>query len=84
MSDSTKTIRTNGIGFLGLLFIVLLVLKVGIGNTAVVTWSWWIITLPLWIGPSIVLVCVLAFLLFLLVVFVVTYVVTKIRNKNES
>ncbi len=82
MSDSNKTVTTNSIGFIGLLFIVLLVLKVGIGNTAVVTWSWWIIAMPLWIGPCIVLVCVLAFLLFLLVVFLVTHVVTLIRSKK--
>ena len=32
------------------LFIVFLVLKL----TGTITWSWWMVTLPLWIGPVIV------------------------------
>ena len=32
------------------LFIVFLVLKL----TGTITWSWWMVTLPLWIGPAIV------------------------------
>ena len=42
-----------GIGFI--LFIVFLVLKL----TKVVTWSWWIVTAPLWIPFGIVLVIVI-------------------------
>jgi ABC-type antimicrobial peptide transport system permease subunit len=42
MNSST----TSGIGFVGVLFIVFLVLKL----TGVIAWSWWWITAPLW-GP---------------------------------
>ena len=42
-----------GIGFI--LFIVFLVLKL----TKVVTWSWWLVTAPLWIPFGIVLVIVI-------------------------
>ena len=42
-----------GIGFI--LFVVFLVLKL----TKVVTWSWWIVTAPLWIPFGIVLVIVI-------------------------
>ena len=37
----------NGIGFLGVLFIVFLVLKL----TNQIDWSWWWVTCPLW-GPT--------------------------------
>jgi hypothetical protein len=33
-----------------ILFVVFLVLKL----TGTVDWSWWIVTLPLWIGPALV------------------------------
>ena len=42
-----------GIGFI--LFVVFLVLKL----TKVITWSWWIVTAPLWIPFGIVLVIVI-------------------------
>ena len=50
---SMKNEQGVGIGFI--LFIVFLVLKL----TKVVTWSWWIVTAPLWIPFGIVLVIVI-------------------------
>ena len=38
--------NNGGIGFLGLLFIVLLVLKLA----GIIGWSWWWVTAPLWGG----------------------------------
>mgnify|MGYP001593111393 CR=1 FL=1 len=38
--------NSSGVGFLGLLFLVLLTLKL----TKVIGWSWWWIIAPLW-GP---------------------------------
>lgn len=50
-NDQTKVVVTRqGIGFCGVLFIVLLLLKVGVIETMVTGWSWWWITSPLW-GP---------------------------------
>jgi len=46
MNDNNNG-QTGGISFLGLLFIVFLVLKLGVGNTSVVNWSWWWVTAPL-------------------------------------
>ena len=43
------------LGFFGVLFVVLLVLKL----LGIVAWSWWIITMPLWMGPVVLLICVL-------------------------
>ena len=48
-----KNEESVGIGFI--LFIVFLVLKL----TNVVTWSWWLVTAPLWIPFGIVLVIVI-------------------------
>lgn len=45
-SSSSQNASSSGIGFGGLLFIVLLVLKL----THVIDWSWWWVTAPLW-GP---------------------------------
>ena len=43
----TKQVNNNnGIGFLGLLAIVFITLKL----TGFITWSWWWITAPLWGG----------------------------------
>lgn len=39
------------VGFLGLLQIVFIVLKV----TGLITWSWWMVFIPLWIELSIIL-----------------------------
>jgi len=51
----TKTVRSGGIGFCGLLAIVFIALKLaGIG--AVATWSWWWVLSPLWIPFALVLV----------------------------
>ena len=43
------------LGFFGVLFVVLLVLKL----LGIIAWSWWIITMPLWIGIVVLIICVL-------------------------
>lgn len=51
MSESNKNKLTISIGNLSLsttLFIVFLVLKL----TGYITWSWWWVTAPLWVGPA--------------------------------
>ncbi len=40
----------SGISLCGILFIILLLLKVGVLESTVVGWSWWLVTAPLW-GP---------------------------------
>ena len=47
MSNSSSN-SSGGIGFCGLLFIVFLILKLGVGDTVVKTWSWWWVCAPLW------------------------------------
>lgn len=43
---NTSSSAGGGVGFLGLLFLIFLTLKL----TSVITWSWWWVTAPLW-GP---------------------------------
>ena len=58
MSDSTSS-GSGGIGFVGLLTIVFVTLKL----LDYITWSWWWITAPLWIPWAILLSIVAVILL---------------------
>lgn len=49
MSDNTS--RSGGIGFLGLLTILFIGLKL----TGYIAWSWWWVLSPLWIGLALCL-----------------------------
>jgi hypothetical protein len=70
MSEKTVVVR-NGIGFAGLLFIVLLCLKVGVVPTQVVGWSWWWITAPLWAPTAAILAVLLGIGVFALLALAV-------------
>jgi len=54
-SSKATASASGGVGFFGLLFIALLVLKL----THVIDWSWWWITAPLWGGFALVLLVLL-------------------------
>ena len=55
MANDVKV--NGGIGFAGLLAIVLIVLKL----TKVITWSWWWVTCPLWLPWAIVFVVIIIY-----------------------
>lgn len=65
IDDTTPRVPTppapqrGGIGFAGLLT----VLFIGLKLTGAITWSWWWILSPLWIGYAIVLLIVAIWLL---------------------
>jgi hypothetical protein len=59
----------GGIGFLGLLTIALIVLKLG----KIIDWSWWAVLAPLWIPFAIVL-------FIILIIFIVAIVKTALGN----
>jgi hypothetical protein len=62
MSDSSSS-SSGGVGFIGLLTIVFIVLKL----TEVVTWSWWWVLSPIWIvGLAIVGLIAVAFVIHLI------------------
>lgn len=55
MSNSNSTSNASTVGAV-LVFLVLFILKVNPGghlDSPVEDWSWWIITLPLWIGLAV-------------------------------
>lgn len=47
--------RTGGIGISGLLFCVFVALKLGLGETAVMGWSWWWVCAPIWLPVALLL-----------------------------
>lgn len=71
MSDN----NSGGIGFIGLLTIVFVVLKL----TNYVTWSWWWVISPVWLSTSLVLT-------ILLIVFIVkvSQAVNKEKKRKET
>ena len=75
MSRGRTQQSSGGIGFLSLLFLVFLVLKL----TGVITWSWWLVTLPLW-GPLALSVLVL---LVIGVVALVGYGAYKLGRRGD-
>jgi fatty acid desaturase len=53
-TSSASVSRSGGIGFAGLLAILFIALKLGIGNTVVVTWPWLWVLAPIWIPFALV------------------------------
>jgi energy-coupling factor transporter transmembrane protein EcfT len=60
MSDSSNVTKSGGIGFVGLLTIVFIALKL-LGK---ITWSWLWVLSPLWISAIFVVCCILGAILF--------------------
>jgi hypothetical protein len=58
MSETTTT-TSGGIGFTGLLTILFIGLKL----TGYITWSWWWVLSPLWIGLVVALIVTAAVLI---------------------
>lgn len=63
MSERVTVTQRGGIGFVGLLTIVFITLKL----TGVIAWSWWWVLSPLWISAGLSIVLLLAFLVFILI-----------------
>lgn len=65
MSDSSSSASSGGIGFVGLLTLVFIALKL----THVIDWSWWWVLSPLWILAAIVIFILMGLGIFFLVVW---------------
>ena len=61
--ESNSKSTAGGVGFLGLLTVAFIVLKL----TGVIGWSWWLVLLPLW-GPAALVVAVLIIVLVAILV----------------
>ncbi len=66
MADKVQ-VGSGGCGFFGIMFLVFLALKLGVGNTVVMGWSWWAVFAPLW-GPTAV---VLGIFLIIIIVAII-------------
>jgi hypothetical protein len=54
-NKSRNTVLGSGLTFLQVLFLVFLVLKLT-ETTVVASWSWWLVTAPLWGGFALIIV----------------------------
>ena len=84
MSTSNNS-SSGGIGFIGLLTVAFIVLKL----TGVITWSWWWVLAPAWIGLatilSVLVVFASVFAVFVIGVAIVKTITSIVRrNKNED
>ena len=61
MSQVNNNANRGGIGFIGLLTIVFITLKL----TGFITWSWWLVFLPMIISLGLWLIIVLGVLIYL-------------------
>lgn len=69
MSGNTSSSSSGGIGFVGLLTIVFITLKL----TGYIAWSWWWVLSPLWISVA-------AFWVFLVIVLIVGLIVSVLKK----
>ena len=69
----------NGIGFFGLLCLVLIVLKL----TGFIDWSWWAVTAPLWGGFALFMVGILLFFVFGNFIIVASFCVNKWKERRR-
>ncbi len=75
MSDSNNVFTGGGISLGGLLFVVFVALKLGVGQTAVMTWSWWWVACPLWIPfcATIGIMCVIGAIAVMVGIFALLF-----------
>lgn len=63
MRKGDENAATGGVGFGSILFFIFLVLKL----TGVISWSWWWVTAPLWIGFAVtILILAIMFIVYLI------------------
>jgi uncharacterized membrane protein len=85
IQDKEVNVNTNP-NWLSLLGVVFIICKV-FGVMPIAAWSWWLVTLPLYVGV-VITVGLLAIVLgalgvFWLIVFIATYL-TDLKNKNKN
>lgn len=73
MSDNKTTARTSGISFMTVLFFIFLILKL----TKTISWSWWLVTLPIWGGVALVSI-------FILIAIILEAIAILFIKKNNT
>ena len=77
MSDNNNSTGPVAIGFPGLLAIVFITLKL----CGAIDWSWWYVTMPLWIVPAILLISAFFFLLLSGITILVVAMLEELNGK---
>lgn len=83
-NDQKVVIKSRGVGFFGILFIVLLVLKVGVAETVVVKWSWWLVTAPLWAPACLLFGIISVVFLVMMGILLIRLMVEKIADRSKK
>lgn len=76
MKSETNNSSSGGIGFIGLLTIAFIVMKL----THVIDWSWWWVLAPIWVSVGLVV----SVLLIFGAVMLVGYWVDKRHNRSDK
>lgn len=63
MKDKNYSVNNTGVGILGVLLIIFVVLKL----VGVVTWSWWVVLIPLWIEIGLIALIIIIGLIVILI-----------------
>ena len=72
MSENKNT-TTSGVSFAFMLFAIFLILKL----TKTITWSWWLVTLPIWGGTALGLI-------FILIAIILAAIAMLFTKKNNT
>ncbi len=78
--SSSSSGKSSGIGFVGLLTILFIALKLGVGNTAVMGWSWWWVISPIWISLGVTLGIIAIVMFVMLVLVLIGHWVDKLKD----
>ena len=57
--DNKATVTKTGVGFMDLLLLANIILKL----CGVITWSWWVVLWPLWAGFGLILIIIILFII---------------------
>ena len=83
-NEQKIVVAKNSIGFFGIMFIILFLLKVGVVETVVMGWSWWLITIPIWGPVALVIAFFLACLIIGLLIGAIAALVELIIKKRKE
>lgn len=75
MSENNKNTTSIGVSWAFMLFVVFLVLKL----TKTITWSWWLVTLPIWGGLALATI----FVIFAAIVAFIAVIAMDIKKRRK-
>lgn len=81
MVEASKSEASTGVGlgFLQVLGLIFITLKL----CGVIDWSWWLVTLPIWIGLAIALFVIVAAVATVIALSLFSWVLRFTRNRKD-